>query len=175
MALSDVTQNPTFSISHPTPCQQVRGVFKTDTASSGYRTHWRPLYGAPRERASHRYRGTVAPYLDDYEPNERSIAALAVASVRPDVIEQRLGVVTCGGRDDAQSGWDEPRTVVGTAKPTRTPLHPQGCEHILELIGRAEMVKFGAPRRCWRWRLHWFDLQGPSIRPPQDEEMPRNN
>ncbi len=48
------------------------------------------------------------PYLDDYEPTERSIAALAVASIRPDVIEQRLGAVTCEGRDDTQSGWGEP-------------------------------------------------------------------
>ena len=81
------------------------------------------------------------PYLDDYEPHERSTAGLAGATVRPDVVEQRLGVVTCEGRGDTQSWWDEPWTVVGTAKPTRTPLHPQGCGNSLELLGRVDMVK----------------------------------
>ena len=40
------------------------------------------------------------PYLDDYEPNERSVAAPSVVQTRPDAIRRRTDVVTCEGWDD---------------------------------------------------------------------------
>ena len=48
------------------------------------------------------------PYLDDYEPSERSVAAPAVAPLRPNAFQQRADVITCEGKDNTDSGWDEP-------------------------------------------------------------------
>ena len=69
------------------------------------------------------------------------MAAPAVAPIRPDAFQRRIDAVTCEGKDSTDTGWGEPRTAVGTSKPARVPLRPQGCENIPELLWRVEMVK----------------------------------
>jgi hypothetical protein len=81
------------------------------------------------------------PYLDDYEPNERSIAAPALVQSRTNATQQSADFLTCEGKDNTNEGWSEPWTAVITTRPTRVSLHPQGCENILELLWRVEMVK----------------------------------
>ena len=83
------------------------------------------------------------PYLDDYEPNERSVAASANV-VRPrHNADQRSDVATCEGRGSTDKGCDDSDswTAVGTTTPTRVPLHPQGCENLIGVLWRVEMVK----------------------------------
>ncbi len=47
------------------------------------------------------------PHLDDYEPAERSFEDPTFAPLRPNAFQQRTDVVTCEGKDNADSGWDE--------------------------------------------------------------------
>ncbi len=86
------------------------------------------------------------PYLDDYKPSERSFAAPAVAPIRPNAFQRRTDAVTCEGKGNTDTGCGEPWTAVGTSRPTRGPIHPQGCGHVLELLWRVEMLK--AARRA---------------------------
>ena len=53
--------------------------------------------------------------------------------------QRRLGrhLRRLGGTSDIQAPW----TAIGTAYPTRVPLHPHGCEHILDLSWRVDMAK----------------------------------
>ena len=48
------------------------------------------------------------PHLDDYEPNERSVAATAVVQTPPAADLRRTDVVICEGRSKADSDWGSP-------------------------------------------------------------------
>ena len=86
------------------------------------------------------------PYLDDYEPSERSHAAPAVVPIQPTTDLRRTDVVINGGWDDTYDDWgtsdiQDPWTALGTNYSTRVPLHPQGCESTLNLLWRVDMVE----------------------------------
>ena len=53
------------------------------------------------------------PYLDDYEPNERSAAAPAVVPKQPTTDLRRTDVVICEGRGDTYDAWGTPEGKTG--------------------------------------------------------------